>query len=107
MISSYRVWVDRDYSKITEQECSRVVMDYGEHVFGCLGDIAIGRNGEVVIVDGDNSCVVVLDDSFNIMRVIGQGSGNRRLVTPDAVAVTGNVIAVSDWNSHQVKKYLL
>ena len=107
MISSYRVWADRDYNKITVQECSRVVTDYGEHVFGCLGDIAIGRNGEVVIIDGDNSCVVVLDDSFNIMRVIGRGSGNSRLVTPDAVALADNVIAVSDWNSHQVKKYSL
>ena len=63
MISSNRVWVDRDYNKITEQKCSRVVTDYGEHVFGCLGDIAIGCNGELFIVDGDNSCVVVLDDT--------------------------------------------
>ena len=39
--------------------------------------------------------------------MIGQGSDNSRLISPDGVAVTDNVIAVSDWYSHQVKKYSL
>ena len=104
---TYRIWADRDYHKVTEQDCSQVVTDCGEHVFGCLGDIAVGCNGEVVIIDGDNSCVLVLDDKFNLLRVIGQGSGSSELVNPDGVAVTDNIIAVSDWNNHQVKKYSL
>ena len=65
------------------------------------------QNGEMVIVDYGNKCVVVLDDKLNLTRVIGQDSGNSRLVSPDGVAVTDDVIAVSDWDSHQVKKYSL
>ena len=49
----------------------------------------------------------MLDDKLNLLRVIGQGSGNGRLVIPYGVAVTDNVIAVSDCDSHQVKKYSL
>ena len=48
--------------------------------------------------------VVLLDDK---LKVIGQGSDNSRLVNPEGVAVTQNVIAVSDCGSHQVKKYSL
>ena len=36
-----------------------------------------------------------------------QGGGSGRLVQPDGVAVTDNVIAVTDYGSNQVKKYSL
>ena len=103
----YRTPVDRDYNKMTEQDCSQVVTHYGGNKFGGLIDVAIAPTGEVVIVDCDNRCVVVLDDKLNLLKLIGQGSGNSRLVIPYGVAVTDNVIAVSDWGSHQVKKYSL
>ena len=104
----YRTSVDyRDYNKMTEQDCSQVVTHYGGNKFGCLSDVAIAPTGEVVIVDHDNRCVVVLDDKLNLLKLIGQGSGNSRLVTPYGVAVTDNVIAVSDRGSDQVKKYSL
>ena len=61
--------------------------------------------------DNGNKCVVVLDCKFNLLRVIGQGSNysaaNNKLVDPACVAITGNIIAVSDQGSHQVKKYSL
>ena len=101
----YRTPVDRDYNKMTEQDCSQVVTHYGGNKFGCLIDVAIAPTGEVVIVDSDKRCVVVLDDKLNLLKLIGQGSGNSRLVRPRGVAVTYNVIAVSDNGSHQVKKY--
>ena len=101
----YRTPVDyRDYNKMTEQDCSQVVTHYGGNKFGCLTDVAIAPTGEIVIVDYDNRCVVVLDDKLNLLKLIGQGSGNS---SPFGVAVTDNVIAVSDWGSHQVKKYSL
>ena len=104
----YRTPVDyRDYNKMTEQDCSQVVTHYGGNRFGYLRDVAIAPTGEVVIVDYGNRCVVVLDDKLNLLKLIGQGSGNSRLVRPHAVAVIDNVIAVSDWGSHQVKKYSL
>ena len=104
----YRTPVDyRDYNKMTEQDCSQVVTHYGGNKFGYLTDVAIAPTGEVVIVDYDNRCVVVLDDKLNLLKLIGQGSGNSILVSPHSVAVTDNVIAVSDWSSHQVKKYSL
>ncbi|MCY3929541.1 MAG: NHL repeat-containing protein [Acidobacteria bacterium] len=92
---------------MTEQDCSQVVTHYGGNKLGDLYDVATGPNSEVVIVDDGNRCVVVLDDKLNLLKVIGQGSDNSRLVRPDGVAVTDNVIAVSDWGSHQVKKYSL
>ena len=103
----YRTPVDRDYNKMTEQDCSQVVTHYGGNKFGRLGDVAIAPTGEVVIVDFDNKCVVMLDDKLNLLKLIGQGSGNSVLVIPYGVAVTDNVIAVSDWGSHQVKNYSL
>ena len=103
----YRTPVDRDCNKMTEQDCSQVVTHYRGKKFGHPFDVAIAPTGEVVIVDHDNKCVVVLDDKLELLKVIGQGSGNSRLVSPHGVAVTDNVIAVSDWDSHQVKKYSL
>ena len=103
----YRTPVDRDYNKMTEQDCSQVMTHYGGNKFGHLHDVAIAPTGEVVIADWDNRCVVVLDDKLNLLKLIGQGGGNSRLVRPLGVAVTDNVIAVSDYGSHQVKKYSL
>ena len=123
----YRTPVDRDFSKMTELDCihSQVVTHYGGNKFGNLNDVATGPNGEVVIVDNDNRCVVVLDNKLNFMKSIGQGrrddilvlpnflnligrgSSNSKYFTPNSVAVTDNVIAVSDRGSHQVKKYTL
>ena len=107
LLCYYRTPVDRDYNKMTEQDCSQVVTHYGGNKFGHLWDVATAPTGEVVIVDYDNRCVVVLDDKLNLLKLIGQGTGNSRLVRPNGVAVTDNVIAVSDWGSHQVKKYSL
>ena len=104
---SYRSPVDRDYNKMTEQDCSQVVTHYGGNEFGYLSDVALEPTGEIVIVDRGNSKVIILDDQLNLLNVIGQGSGDSRLVSPVGVAVTDNVIAVSDSGSHQVKKYSL
>ena len=103
----YRTPVDRNYNNLTEQDCSQVVTHFGVNKFGCLHDVAVGPNGEIVIVDYGNNSVVILDDKLKLLKVIGQGSSNSKLVGPYGVAVTDNVIAVSDWGSHQVKKYSL
>ena len=90
---------------MTESDCSQVVKHYGGNKFGRLSDVAVGPNGEVVIVDGGNNSVVLLDDKLNLLKMIGQGNGNSRLDRPNGVAATHNIIAVSDCGSHQVKKY--
>ena len=102
----YSTPVDRDYNKMTEQDCSQVVTRYRGKEFGYLNDVTVTSSDEIVIVDGGNKCVVVLDNKLNWLMVIGQGIGNG-LVYPEGVAVTDNVIAVSDCGSHQVKKYSL
>ena len=107
LLCYYRRPVDRDYNKMTEQDCSQVVTHYGGNKFGNLTDVDVGPNGEVIVVDHNNKCVVVLDNKLYLLRVIGQGSGDSRLFGPDGVAVTDNVIAISDHGSHQVKKYSL
>ena len=104
---SNRTPVDRDYNKMTEQDCSQVVTHYGGNKFSRLTDVTIGPNDEVIISDWDNGCVIMLDNKLNLLKVIGQGSGYRKLVNPEAVAVTGDIIAISDEGSHQVKKYSL
>ena len=104
----YRTPVDRDYNKMTEQDCSQVVTHYGGNKLGGLSNVAIAPTGEVVIVDHDNNhVIIVLDDKLKLLKLIGQGSDHSRLVTPYDVAVTDDVIAISDWGSHQVKKYSL
>ena len=103
----YRTPVDRDYKKMIEQDCSQVVTRYGGNKFGGLTGVAIAPTGEVVIVDSGNNEVIILDDQLNLLNVIGQGSDDSRLVSPDDVAVTDNVIAVSEQGSHQVTKYSL
>ena len=100
-----RIPVDRDYSKIKDQHCSQVVTCYGENKFGHLNDVTIGPNNEIIIADNGNRCVVVLDCKCNLLTVIGQGSFDSKLVRPVGVAVTENVIAVSDQYLCQVKKY--
>jgi len=104
----YRISVAlRDYSKMKQQDCS-VVTDYGGNKFGCIRDVAIGVDDEIVIVDHSNKCVIVLDCNMTLLSVIGEGSGDSRLVDPNGVAVSKDgIIAVSDWGSHQVKKYSL
>ena len=102
----YRTPVDRDY-KMTEQDYSQVVTHYRGHKFGGLRDVTVTCNDEILTVDYDNKCVVVLNNKLNLLKVIGQGSGNSRLVNPEGIAVTDNVIAVSDYGNHQVKKYSL
>ena len=92
---------------MTEQDCSQVVTHYEGNKFGGLTDVAIAPTGEVVIVDYDNRYVVVLDDKLNLLKFIGQGSGNSRLVRPYSVALTDNFIAVNDLDNDQVKKYSL
>ena len=37
----YRTPVDRDYNKMTEQDCSRVVTHYEGNKFGYLTDVAV------------------------------------------------------------------
>ena len=85
-----------------------MVTHYGGNKFGGLYDVTVTPNNEVIIIDYGRSCVVVLDNKLNLLKVIGQGSCSSRLVSPYGVVVTDNVIAVSDWgSSHQVKKYSL
>ena len=48
---------------------------------------------------------VALDHKLKLLKVIGQGSGNNRLVNPDGVAVTDTIVAGRMWYGHQVKKY--
>ena len=80
---------------------------YKEKKFGVLSDVDVGPNGEIVIVDSGNKCVIVFDNKLNLSTVIGQGSGKGKLVNPDGVAVTDKIIAVTDYGSNQVKKYSL
>jgi len=95
---------------MTEAHCNQVVTHYGKsHTkFGNLRDVAIGPNKEIIIVDNGNKCVIVLDSEFNLLTVIGKGVGNARLTDPCCVAVSNEIIAISDqiW-SHQVKKYTI
>ena len=95
----------RDYTKIEEQNC-HLVTHYGGKKFACPC-IAIGQNDEVVIVDEDNKEVIIFDKDLKLIRTFGQGSGDSKLNNPVGVAVANNVIAVSEWTDHVVKKYSL
>ena len=107
MLFYYRIPVDRDYNKMTEQNCYQMVTQCEGNEFGRLNDIGIGPNGEVVMVDYTSRCVVILDDKLNLLKKIEQESGDGLLANPNGVAVSDEVIAISDagFGSHQVKNY--
>ena len=95
----------RDYTKIEEKNC-QLVTHYGGKKFNCPR-VAIGPNDEVVIVDRDNKEVIIFDKDLKLIRTFGQGSGDSKLNNPGGVAVGHDVIAVSDYSDHVVKKFSL
>ena len=96
----------RDYTKIKEKNC-QLVTYYGGKKFNSPRGVAIGPNDEVVIVDRDNKEVIIFDKDLKLIRTFGQGSRDSKLNYPVSVAVGHNIIAVSDWNDHVVKKFSL
>ena len=96
----------RDYTKIEEKNY-QLVTHYGGKIFNYPGDVAIGPNDEVVIVDNDNREVIIFDKDLKLIRTFGQGSGDSKLNRPVGVAVGHNVIAVSEFSDHVVNKFSL
>ena len=96
----------RDYTKIEEKNC-QLVTHYGGRKFTNPRGVAIGPNDEVVIVDRGNKEAIVFDKDLKLIRTFGRGSGASKLNSPDGVAVGHNVIAVSEYSDHVVKKFSL
>ena len=94
----------RDYTKIEEQQC-QVITDYGGKKFSGLRDVTTGPNDEVVIIDCSNKEIIIYDKDLKLITAFGQGSGDSKLNCPIGVAVDHNVIAVSEYSDHVVKKY--
>ena len=95
----------RDYTKIEVQNC-QLITQYGEK-FQWPWDITTTTNDDVVVVDYDNKDVVILNKDMKLIRSFGQGSGDSKLNHPVGVAVGHNVIVVSEWSDHVVKKFTL
>ena len=96
----------RDYTKIEEKNC-QLVTHYGGKKFNHPYDVAIGSNDEVVIVDDTNKEGVIFDKDLKLIRTFGQGNGDSKLNKPVGVAVGHNVIAVSEYSDHVVKRFSL
>ena len=96
----------RDYTKIEEKNC-QLVTHYGGKKFNCPHGIAIGPNGEAVIVDRDNTEGIIFDKDLKLIKTFGRGSKDSKLNNPLGVAVDHNVIAVSEYSDHVVKLYSL
>ena len=107
IVYCYRVTTTmRDYTKIEVGNC-QLITQYGGKNFQCPWDIATTTNDDVVLVDRDNKEVIVFDKGLKLIRTFGQGSGDSRLNDPVGVAVGHNVIAVSEYTDHVVKKFTL
>ena len=96
----------RDYTKIEEKNC-QLVTHYGGKKFNNSHDVAIAPNDEVVIVDSSNKEIIIFDKDLKLIRTFGKGSGDSKLNYSLGVAVGHNVIAVSEYNDHVVKKFSL
>ena len=96
----------RDYTKIERKNC-QLVKHYGGKKFRGPQDVTIGPNDEVIIADRFNKEIIIFDKDLNLIRTFGQGSGDSKLNDPVGVAVGHNVIAVSEFNDHAVKKFSL
>ncbi|XP_065903172.1 E3 ubiquitin-protein ligase TRIM71-like isoform X2 [Dysidea avara] len=98
----------RDYSKIEVQNC-QVIIQCGRKKFKCPHNLAIATNDDVIMLDYTNhdDFVVIMDKNLKLVRTFGQGSGDGKLRNPLGVAVGHDVIAVSEWSNHVVKKFTL
>ena len=96
----------RDYTKIEEKNC-QVVTHYVGKKFNSPCGVAVGPSNEVVIVDKGNKEVIIFDKDLKLIRSFGQGGGDSKLNSPVGVAVGHNVIAVSEYTDHVVKKFSL
>ena len=105
IISCFRVTTPlRDYTKIKEQNC-QLVTHYGGKKFNWPRSVAVGPNDEVVIADSNNKEVILFDKNLKLIRKFGQGSGDSKLNNPAGVAVGHNIITISEWDEHVVKKF--
>ena len=102
----YRVTTSRDYTKIDVENC-QLITQYGGKKFKWPYDVTTTTNDDVVMVDKENKEVIVFDKDMKLIREFGQGSGDSKLNNPIGVAVGHNVIAVSEWSDHVVKKFTL
>ena len=96
----------RDYTKIEVQNC-QLITQYGGKKFQWPWDITTTTNDDVVVVDKTNKDVVILNKDMKLVKSFGQGSGDSKLNNPRGVAVGHNVIAVSEYDDHVVKKFTL
>ena len=96
----------RDYAKIGAKNC-QLVTHYGGKKFKYPHSITIGPNEEAVMEDLTNKEVIIFDKDLKLIRTFGQGSGDSKLNEPMGVAVGDNVIVVSDWDDHAVKRFSL
>ena len=90
-----------EYTKIEEKNC-QLVTHYGGKKFNVPRGVTIGPNDEVVIIDRGIKEVMIFDNDLNLIRTFSQGMNH-----PVGVAVGYNVIAVSEYNDHVVKKFSL
>ena len=96
----------RDYTRIKKEDC-RLFTEYGGKRYQRPCGIAIGPNEEVVIVDEVNQDAIIFDKNLTQMRVFGQGSGDGKLNKPLGVAMSHNLIAISEHKYHVVKVFSL
>lgn len=91
-----------------KKEDCRFFTEYGGKRYQRPCGIAIGPNEEVVIVDEANQDAIIFDKSLTQMHMFGhQGSGDGKLRNPLGVAVSHNVIAISEHKNHMVKIFSL
>ena len=96
----------RDYTKIEVKNC-QLITQYGGKEFQFPHNITTTTNDDVVMLDNINTDVVILNKDMKLIRSFGQGSGDSKLNNPQGVAVGHNVIAVSEYSDHVVKKFTL
>ena len=96
----------RDYTKMETQNC-HLITQYGGKKFQTPHDVAITTNDDIVIVDSSTRDVVMLSKNLKLIKTFGHGNGDGKLKEPEGVAVGHNVIAVSEWSDHVVKKFTL
>jgi len=84
-----------------------LITSYGEKRFQYPRGVAIGPNDEVIVVDKDNGEVIILDKNLNLISVFGQGSGDSKLDDPIGIAASCDIIAVSGFSNHVIKKFSL
>ena len=91
----------RNYTEIKAEKCQLIKE---EHFRAPIG-VAVGPNGEIVVLDCTNPKIIIFKQDLKLDKIINAQNGDGEIKKPGGIAIYNNTIAVSDQNGSCVKLF--